>query len=197
MDPPRQVSRRGPGTGPVFRTFKKSSVPSFASGPNSSIRTISALPGLRVTPNFFAPLPVLQCPVEKAPVPLAEIVVSPLLVVSPPIKRDRINADQRNIINMRDTTLSDLKRSSSHLSDVDIVLNPRLRGNRGIRTSGIHKADDSDVIAAVAASLNKNSIVEGIKSGKSMKTVAPKRIKKIIVKPRRVSASTEKVRRST
>lgn len=29
MDPPRQVSRRGPGSGPVFRTFKRLPTPAF------------------------------------------------------------------------------------------------------------------------------------------------------------------------
>ena len=33
MDPPRQVSRRGPGTGPVFKNFKKSNLFSSATKP--------------------------------------------------------------------------------------------------------------------------------------------------------------------
>jgi hypothetical protein len=63
MDPPRQVSRRGPGSGPVFRTFKKLPTPAFS--PHHYSSTKRSLP---TQPIVSFPPPISEQNVSKAEV---------------------------------------------------------------------------------------------------------------------------------
>ena len=210
MDPPRQVSRRGPGTGPVFRTFKKSAMHSFSAGNSFSIRTSSVPPGVVLPPRVIAPaslLPRFKCgpPAPSAVVVAATPPAAPITVIVAPVprvvdpvnKRARMNSDKSNMINARDVTLYSQKIKPLEDFNMDAVLNPRSRGNRGIRTSGIHKVEDAAVIAAANATLLRNASVKDLIERKtdSCKTDRPKRVRRQQGKPRRLSASTEKVKR--
>ena len=61
MDPPRQVSRRGPGSGPVFRNFKKgSSSSSKIPAQNSTASLIGANSSTVFTHQIIDPVPVAK-----------------------------------------------------------------------------------------------------------------------------------------
>ena len=210
MDPPRQVSRRGPGTGPVFRTFKKSAMHSFSASNSFSIRTPSVPLGMGIPPLMIAQAQLLpQSSNTPAPAAInAAADVAPVIVIVPPTtpafntvtNRPRIIPDQSSIMKTSDATSVDLKKKSAGLFNVDAELNPRSRGNRGIRTSGIHKVEDAAVIAAAIATLNRTTCLKDLVERKTVdrKTEAckiekPKQGRRQQGKPRRSSVSIEKV----
>jgi hypothetical protein len=148
MDPPRQVSRRGPGTGPVFRTFKKSAS-SF-----SATQSSTHPPSLHSSINSSSSSARVQTPHQIIPTP--KIQVAPNVTKSssnPPPKaialpgvpympRKNITFDKRNAINAEEDIKYVENKRAKKEADSDIVLDARLRGNRGVRTSGDLKSDE-------------------------------------------------------
>ena len=94
-----------------------------------------------------------------------------------------------------DVTSIDLKKKSAGLFNVDADLNPRSRGNRGIRTSGIHKVEDAAVIAAANATLNRNVCLKDMVETKigACKIDKTKQVRRHHGNPRRSSVSIDKV----
>ena len=217
MDPPRQVSRRGPGTGPVFRTFKKSYVPSFPPGhPSSSFSTFNrAISSLPVSDGPVLPrvIPSLQQVQRDEPLlsvdpaAVASIAHSmekssmlssiasdnhlrqtastaastvPSRSTTPIAKRAKTNSDQSNIISLNRIASLEKKKWNNE----DLILDPRTRGNRGIRTSGVHKNDELALIqSAQRNSANRTSCLGhpniGMKGSKVVVPVIPAKEEKV------------------
>lgn len=149
MDPPRQVSRRGPGTGPVFRTFKKSTS-SFAATQSSNHPSSfhSSTNSSSSSGRVQIPHPIIPNSIIKVAPNVTNLLSNPplksiALPGVPYMPRKNMTSDKRNAINAEEDIKYIESKGAKSEADFAVVLNARLRGNRGMRTSGDLKSDES------------------------------------------------------
>jgi hypothetical protein len=170
MDPPRQVSRRGPGTGPVFRTFKKStssfSATQSSTHPpslHSSINSSSSSARVQ-TPHQIIPTPKVQVALnvtKLSPNPPPKAIALPGVPYMP---RKNITFDKRNAINAEEDIKYVENRRAKKEAEFDVVLDTRLRGNRGVRTSGDLSLKNTSMKAATTTVISIPSTTIAIRS---------------------------------
>lgn len=200
MDPPRQVSRRGPGSGPVFRTFKKQ--PTSASSSSHQSVAPASLQSNRVAtlPLCVAEVPPVSdkgnCMPFTLPKPVDDVAPS----IHQPTKRHRTIPELGSIVNTKDSNRIALRRNSIKKDrDEELILDPRARGNRGIRTSGTHKIEEADIWAStvVAKSLQKIASPDCTKdksAAQRLKKLKQNQVRRQQEKLRRLSAASDKVK---
>lgn len=202
MDPPRQVSRRGPGSGPVFRTFKKQPTSASSSGHHSAAPASLQSNRMTTLPSCVAEFPPLSennnCMPFTMPKPVEDVVS----LIHLPTKRHRTNQEIGNTVNTKDSNRIALRRNSVKKDpDEDIILDPRARGNRGIRTSGTHKIEEAAVWASTVSvkSVHKNAspdCTKDIIADRFKKSSKQKNLRRQQDKLRRLSAASDKVKPS-
>ena len=199
MDPPRQVSRRGPGSGPVFRTFKKQSTSASSSGHHSAAPASLQSNRIATLPSCVADVPPSSekgnCVSFTPPILVED--VSPFIHL--PTKRHRTNPEIGSIVNTKESNRIALRRSSMKKDrEEELILDPRARGNRGIRTSGTHKIEEAAVWASTVGvtSLHKNASPDCTKDSNAerIRKIKRKDLRRQQDKLRRLAAASDKVK---
>lgn len=148
MDPPRQVSRRGPGSGPVFRTVKKQ--PNSAFSPqhySSTARSLHTQP----IPSFPITIPDRNVPkaetadnLRARPIALKDIASTTLPIE---VKLHKLTSDIEDDKNEADTTrIHTRSKPVKKPSHPEIISGPRTRCRS-------HKLDEAAPWASVSVSV--------------------------------------------
>lgn len=202
MDPPRQVSRRGPGSGPVFRTFKKQPTSASSSGHHSAAPASLQSNRMATLPSCVAEFPPLSDNINCMPFTLPKQVDDVVSLIHLPTKRHRTNQEIGSTVNTKDSNRIALRRNSVKKDrEEDILLDPRARGNRGIRTSGTHKIEEAAVWASTVSvkSLHKNASPDCTRDpiADRLKKLGKQKLRRQQDKLRRLSAASDKVKPSS
>lgn len=198
MDPPRQVSRRGPGSGPVFRTFKKLPTPSYS--PHNFSTTSRSLP---TQPIISFPVPILEQNVARSEVASIFPSRSRLMVVKEvasssaiDVKLHKLTSDIEDNKNEADANRIHTRSKPVKKPDQpQIVLGPRTRCKTFKLEETVAWASAPVATISASASLQRNISPEIIRRARDRSRKNKlSQLKKLNENNRRLCVASEKVK---